>query len=233
MYMNVCVAVIPARGGSVRIPRKNIKPFLGRPSISYAIQAALEAKIFSEIVVSTDDAEIADRSLEFGATKIIKRPDSLSDNFTPTVPVVSHAVQEILESIKAERVDVCCIYPLNPFILPLDLIEGLRLLRESDEISYVNPVCSYPYPVQRALEIIDGKIQMVDPGQAFARSQDLRERYHDAGQWYWGNSSTWLRQEKSFSNTKPLIIPRWRCQDIDTEEDWKMAEALFRALHEN
>lgn len=229
--MDISVAVIPARGGSVRIPRKNIKPFLGKPSISYAIQAALEAEIFSEIVVSTDDEEIAAMSLGFGATKIIKRPDSLADNFTPTVPVISHAIRKISQTANSERIDVCCIYPLNPFVLPSDLIEGLRLLRESEEISYVNPVCLYPYPVQRAIEIVNSKIQMVNPEHAFTRSQDLHERYHDAGQWYWGKSSTWLKEEKLLFNSKPLIIPRWRCQDIDTEEDWKMAEALFRAAH--
>lgn len=227
--MNLPIAVIPARGGSKRIPRKNIRDFSGLPAISYAITAARESQIFSEIIVTTDDEEIEGISQEFGATIVIKRPGNLADDITPTVPVVAHAVESYLKDHDTNSLEVCCIYPINPFLEISDLKSGLEILRANPQVSYVNAVCSYPYPIQRAVTVTDGWVNMINPQNALTRSQDLEETYHDAGQWYWGKSGTWLRQDKLLFNSKAFTVPRWRCQDIDTEEDWEYAELLFKA----
>jgi pseudaminic acid cytidylyltransferase len=227
--MNLSIAVIPARGGSKRIPRKNIRDFSGLPAISYALVAARESQLFSEIIVTTDDEEIKSISQEFGATIVVKRPDNLADDITPTVPVVAHAVESFIQSHNVNPSGVCCIYPINPFLQASDLKSGLEILRENPQVSYVNAVCSYPYPIQRAVTVKDGWIKMMNPQNALTRSQDLDETYHDAGQWYWGKSDTWLRHDKLLFNSKAFVVPRWRCQDIDTEEDWKYAELLFKA----
>lgn len=227
--MNRPIAIIPARGGSKRIPKKNIREFAGKPAISYAIEAAINATIFSEIIVSTDDQEIAEISKKFGASIIISRPQSLADDVTPTVPVIAHAIESYLDVNKIENLEVCCIYPINPFIESSDLIEGLELLRLSPQTSYVLPICSYPYPIQRSVTFRNSQINMRYPDNALVRSQDLEESFHDAGQWYWGRAETWIAQEKLLFNSKGIRILRWRCQDIDTEEDWKSAELLFDA----
>lgn len=227
--MNRPIAVIPARGGSKRIPKKNIREFAGKPAIGYAIEAAIKAAIFSEIIVSTDDQEIGEISKKFGASIIISRPESLSDDLTPTVPVVAHAVESYLGGNKIENLEVCCIYPVNPFIESSVLIDGLELLRLSPQTSYVLPICSYPYPIQRSVTFRNSQIVMRYPENALVRSQDLEESFHDAGQWYWGRSATWTAHEKLLFNSKGIRILRWRCQDIDTEEDWKSAELLYAA----
>jgi N-acylneuraminate cytidylyltransferase len=225
--MNKPIAIIPARGGSKRIPRKNLKHFAGMPAITYAINAAKESQIFSEIIVTTDDPEIAEVSRRIGATKIIDRPSDLSDDLSPTVPVIAHAVQFYLQDNKDDNLEVCCIYPVNPFIDKEDLKNGLKILRANPQVSYVLPVCTYPYPVQRSLTIKESMIKMSHPEFALTRSQDLEESFHDAGQWYWGKSHTWLEQQKLLFNSQGIRISRWKCQDIDTQEDWNYAEMLY------
>ena len=222
------VAIIPARGGSKRIPRKNIRPFVGVPAIQRTIKIAIESGLFAEIFVTTDDAEIAELSARSGA-KIIERPPLLADDNTATVPVIAHALEHYLENFGIESVETCCIYPVNPFLDINDLRNGLEILRLSSGISYVLPVCSYPYPIQRAVILNEGTVTMLQPENALTRSQDLVEVFHDAGQWYWGNSEAWINQDRLLFNSKTIKIPRWRCQDIDTEEDWETAELMYSA----
>jgi len=219
------IAIIPARGGSKRIPRKNVKPFMGKPAISYPIEVAMNCELFDEIVVTTDDEEIADIGKRFGATRIVKRPLGLADDVTPTVPVIAHAIQEL--GMQPEDT-VCCIYPVNPFLNVTDVLDGFKLLVENHDISYVNSICSYPYPIQRAVrKDLHSRISMINPELALTRSQDLEECFHDAGQWYWGRAETWNSNKKLLHDSIGVVIPRWRVQDIDTFEDWENAEKLF------
>jgi N-acylneuraminate cytidylyltransferase len=230
--MNNSVAIIPARGGSKRIPRKNIRPFAGVPAIQRTIKIAQDSGLFSEIIVTTDDAEIAELSSISGAN-IIDRPSQLSDDRTTTVPVVAHALECYLTESRNEEINTCCIYPVNPFLEVDDLYAGLDILAVSNDVSYVLPVCSYPYPIQRGVTLNKDYVSMLNPEFALTRSQDLIDVFHDAGQWYWGSSKTWINQDKLLFNSKAVRIPRWRCQDIDTEEDWIMAELMFNALTES
>jgi pseudaminic acid cytidylyltransferase len=225
------VAIIPARGGSKRIPRKNIRPFAGVPAIQRTIKIAQDSGLFLEIIVTTDDAEIAELSSISGA-KIIHRPSQLSDDQTTTVPVVAHALESYLTESGNQEIETCCIYPVNPFLEVDDLKAGLDILAVSNDVSYVLPVCSYPYPIQRGVTLNDDYVSMLNPEFALTRSQDLIDIFHDAGQWYWGSSKTWINQDKLLFNSKAVTIPRWRCQDIDTEEDWIMAELMFNVLIE-
>jgi N-acylneuraminate cytidylyltransferase len=226
------VAIIPARGGSKRIPRKNIRPFVGVPAIQRTIKIAKESGLFSEILVTTDDTEIAELSSKSGA-KVIERPPQLADDNTATVPVIAHALEQYLTNFGIESVETCCIYPVNPFLEINDLKNGLEIMRLSSGVSYVLPVCSYPYPIQRAVILNEDDVTMLQPENALTRSQDLVEVFHDAGQWYWGNSKAWMNQDKLLFNSKAIRIPRWRCQDIDTEEDWKTAELMYSAYEGN
>jgi pseudaminic acid cytidylyltransferase len=224
--MKKAIAIIPARGGSKRIPQKNIRDFMGKPAISYPIGVALDSGIFSEVIVSTDSVEIAAVSREFGATGVINRPDDLADDITPTVPVIAHAVDYL--GLEPETV-VCCIYPVNPFVGIKDLRAGLDALLQNPSVSYVNSICSFPYPIQRALRMdANGIVEMVNPSLAVTRSQDLEEMFHDAGQWYFGKAATWKRKDHILFNSIGYRIPRWRSQDIDTLEDWELAEKLFK-----
>jgi len=220
------VCIIPARGGSKRIPRKNIIPFHGRPMIGWSISAALETEIFARIIVSTDDEEIAEIALREGAEVPFLRPTSLSDDLTPTVPVIAHAIQAL--SI-TEDVAVCCLYATAPFAVTEDIRAGYSLL---DGKGYVVSVTSYPFPIQRALRKSSaGQIEMLHPHHMTTRSQDLEEMWHDAGQFYWAFASTWSEGRPIFgAGTKGLELPRFRVQDIDSWEDWKRAEVLFSAI---
>lgn len=220
-------AVIPARGGSKRIPRKNIREFSGRPAISRTIEFAISADIFSEIIVSTDDHEIAEISLSAGATLIVDRSDLLSGDFVPTVPVISDALKHFDYQQSSESF-VCCFYPINPFLDLRNLYEGLDMLKNNASINYVNPVVTFPYPIERALKFdSSGLVQMANPLHLETRSQDLADFVHDAGQWYWGRGETWLREAPLLTNSMGIRVPRWVSQDIDTLEDWRYAELLF------
>lgn len=225
------LAVIPARGGSKRIPRKNIKSFYGKPMIAWSIEAALKSGSFDNVVVSTDDAEIAEVARQFGAQVPFMRPNTLADDHTGTIPVIRHAIEWFSE--RGQLSDhVCCIYATAPFIRAADIRHGLNILAESGS-DYALTVTKYPFPIQRAIRISDqGRVAMFNPEHFNTRSQDLEEAYHDAGQFYWGRASAWLTGKVIFGPEAAAIqLPRYRVQDIDTLEDWQMAEYLFHACN--
>lgn len=225
------LAVIPARGGSKRIPRKNIRPFGGLPMIAWSIRAAIDSACFDRIIVSTDDAEIAATAKENGAEAPFLRPKSLSDDHTGTVPVIAHAVQwQQEQGLPASS--VCCLYATAPFVQAADLQRGLAVLEESDA-DFAFSVTSYAFPIQRAIRLTEaGRVQMFQPNHFETRSQDLEEAWHDAGQFYWGKAAAWLANKPLFGpNSVPVILPRYRVQDIDTLEDWARAELMLKALN--
>jgi pseudaminic acid cytidylyltransferase len=224
------IAVIPARGGSKRIPLKNIRLFAGRPIISYSIEAAKKSDLFDRIIVSTDDNEIAAVAKNFGAEVPFIRPKDLADDFTGTNAVVRNAIQW-LENADGSTLYVCCIYATAPFIQVKYLRQGLEQLVESGK-SFAFSVTSFPFPVQRAIRIRDDNtVEPLWPEFISCRSQDLEETFHDAGQFYWGKAEAFLNNEVLFSPVSvPVVLPRHLVQDIDTEEDWKRAELMFKAL---
>lgn len=225
--MNLCV--IPARGGSKRIPRKNIKEFCGKPMIAYAIEAARSSKLFSQVMVSTDDAEIAQVARQLGAQVPFTRPAELADDFAPTVAVVKHAVAEA-ERLEMNFENVCCIYPAVPLLQPNDLRLALDLLTGKSHL-YSFPITEFPSSPYRALKLgSNDRLEPVYAEYELQRSQDLEKTYHDVGQFYWAHKATWQSVEKIHANGIGLIIPRWCVVDIDTAEDWEMAELLYRAL---
>lgn len=223
------LAVIPARGGSKRIPRKNIKPFFGRPMIAWSIEAAQKSGCFDNIIVSTDDDEIAEIARAYGATVPFKRPRHLADDHTGTTPVIAHAADWHRTQGMALSA-VCCIYATAPFVQAGDIRKGFQML-QAEGCDYVFSVTSYPFPIQRSIRITAaGRVEMFYPDQFKTRSQDLEEAYHDAGQFYWGIQDAWIQQRPIFSmNSVPLVLPRYRVQDIDTMEDWVRAERMFAA----
>jgi pseudaminic acid cytidylyltransferase len=225
----VRLAVIPARGGSKRIPGKNIKPFGGRPMIAWSISAAIESRCFDRIVVSTDSAEIAAVAAAHGAEVPFTRPPELSDDHTGTIPVVAHAIEWQRANGEAPT-DVCCIYATAPFITPEDIRRGLQILRESGA-DYAFSVTTYAFPIQRAIRLTpNGRVQMFQPEHFNTRSQDLQEAWHDAGQFYWGRAEAWLARVPLFSNgAAPVPLPRHQVQDIDTPDDWQCAEHMWLA----
>ena len=226
------VAVIPARGGSKRIPRKNIRLFHGKPIIAWSIEAAQLSGCFERIIVSTDDVEIADVAKAYGAEIPFMRPKPLSDDHTGTIPVVTHAIGWLREHGIAP-LHTCCIYATAPFIQAPDLRAGLdQLVNSSTDFDYVFSVTKYPFPIQRAIRITNqGTVQMFDPKQFNTRSQDLEDSFHDAGQFYWGRSDAWIVGKVIFGHRSAAIrLPTFRVQDIDTIEDWERAEQLFRIL---
>lgn len=224
------VAIIPARGGSKRIPRKNIKEFCGKPMIAWSIEAALISGCFHKIIVSTDDLEIAETARELGASVPFMRPQELSDDQTGTLPVIRHAVEWLNQhDIPVDY--ACCIYATAPFVSAEDLRAGLNIIKQ-EHCSYAFSVTSYPFPIQRAIRVTSqGRIAMFQPEHFNTRSQDLEEAWHDAGQFYWGTSEAWRQEQPLFSAfSAPVKLPRHRVQDIDTPEDWVRAEWLFRAM---
>lgn len=227
------LAVIPARGGSKRIPRKNIKEFCGKPSIVYSIEAALRSSLFDEILVSTDCVEIAEMAKRHGASVPYLRPSTLSDDYTPTIPVIRHAIVQAVASGRSfDR--VCCIYATAPFITVSSIRESYDLLVSDSEADFAMPITTYPYPVQRSLTLdMSGCLAMPWDHYAGARSQDLVEHFHDAGQFYWGTTKAWKQCENILmARTRGLLLPRHLVQDLDTDEDWERAELMYKALHE-
>ena len=224
------VAVIPARGGSKRIPGKNIRDFCGKPMIAWSIEAARASGCFDEGIVSTDDVKIAEVARQSGATVPFMRPESLSDDYTGTLPVIRHAVEWFVSA--GHVVDLaCCIYATAPFVTPSAIQEGERRLQYAG-CSFAFSVTSYAFPIQRALRLVDGsRVEMMHPEQFSTRSQDLEEAWHDAGQFYWGTAEAWLEERMIFGRGSVGIpIPRYRVQDVDTPEDWDSAEYMFEAL---
>ena len=226
------LAIIPARGGSKRIPRKNIRSFSGKPMIGWSIDAALKSNCFDRVIVSTDDAEIADLSRQYGAEVPFVRPRDLSDDYATTIDVVCHAIEWMTQNDVAPS-SVCCIYATAPFLQPASITAGLHLL-ESSGADFAFSATSYAFPVQRAIRLRpDSRVEMLTPEHFASRSQDLEECYHDAGQFYWGLTRAWRSRTPIFtSSATAVILPRYRVQDIDTIEDWIRAELMFKALHD-
>jgi len=224
------LALIPARGGSKRIPRKNIKLFCGKPMIAWSIESAQQSGCFDQVVVSTDDAEIAEVARQYGAQVPFMRPAALSDDHTGTTAVVAHAINWFAAQGNTPE-QVCCLYATAPFVSAGDLCRGLSVLTETGA-DYAFAVTSYAFPIQRAIRITPaGRVEMFSPEHFNTRSQDLEEAYHDAGQFYWGHANAWLANKMIFSAASaPVKLPRHRVQDIDTPEDWLRAEWLFKAM---
>ena len=226
------VAVIPARGGSKRIPKKNLKLFLGKPIIAYSIEAALNSGIFERVIVSTDSEEIAETALDYGAEIPFIRPENLSDDFSGTHEVVGHAVKW-LEQEQYHINYVCCIYATVPMIQVRDIKDGLDLIK-TNKWNSVIAATSFNYPIFRSFErLTSGGLKMVFPEHYSSRSQDLPEIYHDAGQFYWGRPEVWKQKPTKFDDKTAIIeLPTYRVQDIDTQEDWRRAEIIYRYLQE-
>ncbi|MEZ9565344.1 pseudaminic acid cytidylyltransferase [Vibrio artabrorum] len=224
------VAIIPARGGSKRIPRKNIKHFHGKPMIAYSIEAALASDCFDKVIVSTDDAEIAEVAKKHGAEVPFLRPSNISDDYATTMDVMHHAITWCANN-GWDIGDVCCLYATAPFVLPEDLQKGYELLRGTN-VQFTFSATSFPFPIQRAIKLDEqGHVSMFSPENEQVRSQDLEEAYHDAGQFYWGRKDAFLNKLSVFSShSKAVLLPRKRVQDIDNQEDWELAESLFSAL---
>ncbi len=225
------IAIVPARGGSKRIPRKNIRLFNGRPIITYSIEAALQAACFEQIIVSTDDEEIADIARAAGASVPFMRSAENSNDFA-TIADVCREVVQYCSRAGEEFEYICCILPTAPFVSADRLKQGYELLSAGDADSVV-PVAGFGYPVQRALEINDaGQMSMIWPEYYNARSQDLKASYHDAGQFYWIKVKSLLEQMRFFSETSlALVLPQMEVQDIDSLEDWQLAEIKYKILH--
>lgn len=221
------IAVIPARGGSKRIPRKNIKIFHGKPLISYSIEAALKSECFDRIIVSTDDEEIAEVALKFGAEVPFLRSKELSNDFAGTTPVIQDAILQLDDNnIK----HICCIYATAPMLSEQDICVGLNTIKSKEGCNYAFSITTYDFPIQRSLSLNQENIvAMHNPDLFNTRSQDLEECWHDAGQFYWGTKEAWQQGLPIFgSNSVGIKLPRHRVQDIDTLEDWGMAEMLYR-----
>ena len=225
------VAIIPARGGSQRIPRKNLRLLNGEPMIVWSIRTALASGCFEQVIVSTDDAQIADIALAHGAQVPFIRPAELADAYTGTAAVIKHAVGALQDQGLSFDY-ACCIYATAPLLQARYLQQGLQLLRAAPEKSYAFSVCDFGFPVQRALRLNDeGALESLHPEYRNTRSQDLPVAFQDAGQFYWGRSEAWLRDDVLFSSLSlPVILPRYLVQDIDTEQDWQRAEYMYAAL---
>jgi pseudaminic acid cytidylyltransferase len=223
------LAVIPARGGSKRIPRKNIRLFRGRPMIAHAIEAARDAGLFDHVVVSTDDEEIADTALAHGATVPFRRPPALADDQTTTVPVIGHAVQA-LRALGWAPEAVCCIYPCVPFLRGSDL-RAAHALFTTSRAPFVYPVVGFHASPQRAMRRLpSGQMQFLQPQHELTRTQDLEPCFHDAGQFYWGTAEAWASNLRMHSNGVGWAFEADRAVDIDTPEDWHRAELLAQVL---
>ncbi|MCP4264236.1 MAG: pseudaminic acid cytidylyltransferase [Candidatus Brocadiaceae bacterium] len=224
------IAIIPARGGSKRIPGKNMRPFFGKPIIQYSITAAIESGLFSRVIVSTDSQVIADLATRFGAEVPFIRDADISDDFTPVADVVHHALVSLHE--KHEPCEyACCILATAPFVRTENLRKGLNTIK-AEKVASVFAVTTYPFPIFRALKITEEKrLEMFWPEHKFTRSNDLPEAYHDAGQFYWLDVRKFIKNKEIYtSDAVPVIIPRFLVQDIDTEEDWETAETIYQAV---
>ena len=229
--MRLCV--IPARGGSKRIPRKNIKSFCGQVMIGYSIKAALDSQCFDQVIVSTDDAEIAEVAKSFGASVPFLRPEFLANDYAGTIPVIKHAIEWFDDQNQLPS-EVCCLYATAPFV-QADAIRRAYKKMMQDQVDYCFTVTSFASPIQRAIKVTaENRIEMLHPENLETRSQDLEESYHDAGQFYWGKAESFRQQKPLFSKgATPYILPRHLVQDVDTLEDWRRAELMYQVLKES
>ncbi len=224
------IALIPARGGSKRIPKKNIKLFQGKPLIAYSIETALQSKLFDKVVVSTDDEEVAKIAKKYGA-EVLYRPKALADDYTGTDIVVQHAIAYFQE--KGESFDyLCTLYATAPLLQEEYLRKGYEALRKSDAVNAFS-VTTMPFPIQRTFKVTEeGRCEMFFPEHYHTRSQDLEEAYQDAGQFYWKKLNKESDEIMFGKESIPIILPRYLVQDIDTIEDWKRAEIMYRVIEE-
>lgn len=222
--------VIPARGGSKRIPRKNIRPFAGRPMIAHSIAAARDSGLFGRVLVSTDDEEIAALARDCGAEVPFRRPPELAGDHAGTIEVIAHATRWLQENGETPAA-VCCLYATAPFVQPDDLLRGRDALR-SGPWQYAFSAVEFAAPIFRSFRMHPGGgVEMFFPDKFHSRSQDLPRAYHDAGQFYWGRPEAWLTGRRFFEpHSFPVMIPRWRVQDIDNPEDWTRAELMFDSI---
>ena len=225
------IAIIPARAGSKRIPKKNIKKFCGRPIISFAIKSAIKSRLFDRIIVSTDSKKIASIAKKYNAEVPFYRPRNLSGDKTGTAEVIAHAIRWLKKNGTNPKA-VCCIYATAVLIDSKDIVRAFNKFR-SGKWNYVFSATTFPFPIQRAIKRLDnGGITMFQPECYESRSQDLEEGFHDAGQFYFGTPESWINKEKIFhTNSEIFVLPRWRVQDIDTTEDWENAEKLFSSIN--
>lgn len=224
------VAIITARGGSKRIPRKNIKDFAGKPLISYAIEAALKSGLFSEVMVSTEDAEIAEISKKSGAKIPFLRSAKNADDFSSTVDTLLEVLSSYAQQGRVFE-NFCCIYPTAPFLTAQKITDSYGHFSKGDG-DFCVAITNFSYPVQRRLELSEqGQIHFTCPEFLSTRSQDLKKSYHDVGQFYWGKTGS-LEMYKSLFGGKALgyFIPELETQDIDSPEDWEIAEFKYRYL---
>ena len=223
------LAIIPARGGSKRIPRKNIKPFLGKPIIGYSIEAAIKSNLFNEVMVSTDDEEIVKIAKQYGAKVPFLRSNDNAHDFA----VLADVVQEVLSNYSQNNQNfdnICCILPTAPFVTPTKITEAYRTL-STNNFDSVFPVLEFSFPIQRSLKIEENKVAMVWNEHLNSRSQDLESRYHDSGQFYWIKTQSFLIEKKLLTNDSgAIIISQLEAQDIDTEIDWKLAEIKYKLM---
>ena len=221
------IAIIPARGGSKRIPGKNIRHFLGKPIIAYSIEAAIHSGVFSEVMVSTDDPKIARIATEYGASVPFFRSDANSGDNATTAAVIVEVLNQYSASADRQFDNSCCIYPTAPFVTAYRLREAADILNASNADAVI-PVSAFSYPVLRSLIIEEGKLKFKWPEYMSARSQDLPLHYHDAGQFYFLNTIAFLEKKQIYmGNIVPMIIPETEVQDIDNETDWQIAEMKY------
>ncbi|MBV2127865.1 pseudaminic acid cytidylyltransferase [Arsukibacterium indicum] len=226
------VAIIPARGGSKRIPRKNIKLFCGQPMLAYPIQTALKSGCFDRIIVSTDDDEIAEIARQYGAEVPATRPAELADDHTGTSAVVRYELSQLLQQ-GAKISYCCCIYATTPLLSAVMLQQAWQQLSREPALNYVFSAARFSFPIQRALLQTASGVRPFDSSSIGKRSQDLAPTFHDAGQFYWGRTAAWLDNKAIFADhSKMLILPDHLVQDIDTSEDWHRAELLFQLLQQ-
>lgn len=225
------IAIIPARGGSKRIPRKNIKSFLGKPILAYSIEAALQSNLFDAVMVSTDDSAIANVARKYGAQVPFMRSAKNSDDFATTMDVLQE-VLTVYGNEHKQRFDYgCCLYPTAPLMQIEQLKAGFKKLQDGN-FDTVFPITPFSYPIWRGVEIEDGKTKMLWPENLSKRSQDLKKVYHDAGQWYWFTCKRPLSSLFT-DNSASIILEENEVQDIDTLTDWTMAELKYKSLHED
>ena len=224
------IAIIPARGGSKRIPRKNIRPFLGKPIMAYSIETVLQSGLFDEVMVSTDDAEIADVARRYGASVPLLRRAETADHFATTADVLREVLVQYEQQGQVFNY-ACCLYPTAPFVTPELLWQAFSILT-ANEFDTVYPVQPFSFPVQRAVRLVNGHVQWLHPEHALTRSQDLEPTYHDAGQFYFFDVATFQSSHQLITdNSGGLVISEMAAHDIDTEEDWRVAEFKYRLIH--
>lgn len=224
------IAIITARGGSKRIPRKNIKDFCGQPILNYSIEAALESGIFDEVMVSTDDEEIAEVAKKAGAAVPFMRSESTSNDYATTNDVLMEVLMKYQELGQRFK-NFCCIYPTAPFVTAVKLIEAMKMLEEK-QVGSIMPVVRFSFPPQRGVYVRDNKLELVQPEYYKVRSQDIEPVYHDCGLFYCANTEAFLQQKSlMMGDTMPIILPEEMVQDIDTLDDWKMAEMKYKLLN--